>query len=769
MGLALLVAIVTVLAAGGSRTASMLRHSRTQWLHDLRAADVEIRFDPVARGIATSIVDSDIEAIDERLVTIGVMRKGLSSRWTPAALQLIPSKGDRPRVNRVKLLRGRCPRPNEAAAVVDRSMCAALDVNVGSTITVRASGIERTVPVVGVALSCEHLITPIHPQYSIPLQGTLAVLAVSEAALADTDIDTYRSNSLVIRVREGADPRAVAERLLKRPELSAGNILVREEQPSYAVSQMLIRVFDIYMPAISLILLLLATSILAFTLSRVVRQQRRSLGTQRALGYSATAIARAFLPFALAPVLAGLALGILIHGACARHFYRAYADCMGYVPLRDPGLGWPVAILSGGAILIAIVACMFTAMRMARIPPARLLRDDASIPAGGTEDTHFARVRRWLRMPSSVIMGIAHVVRYRWTSLVTIVVLAGVLTVILAFLLVHITHVREIDAGVARMGLDATVQFQNPVALDELTTHVNPSLLTIEPQITRVALLTAKGQARFRRVIGATAGAWVAGLKMAAGHRMTSSDVDVIMIDHWIANKQGLQVGDHVELAAGKNAPDVATCEVIGIMEGVSQGFAVVPLDVMQSLFFLPDLITDAQVASTLEDQELQKRLWTLPDVETVHTMSQARNAVSKNFEGGEKILTTALLLSLILAAVYLAIIALLDAAERGQDLAVLRAIGWRPRSMLAVCVTEVMARGLGAVALALPLAPLLARWLLGRIAEANHYHMELNHPWWLSLAVVGLGLIVIPLGALPAFRSVMRVSPAQALRNPTE
>ena len=769
VGLALLVAIVTLLAAGGVRTASMLRHSRSHWLDALGSADLEIRFDPLARGVADALKDPDVVAADERLLAAGVMRVGDSMRWTAAAIQMIPTEGPAPRVNRFHLLRGRMPRPDEPAAVVDRSVCKSFGVDIGTSISVRAADMERTVPVVGVALSSEHLITPIHPQYSLPLQGTLAILAVSEAAIAGEDVDTKRCNSLVIRIRPGADPRTVASRLMTRSELSAGNVLVREEQPSFALSKMLIRVFDIYMPTIAFILVLLATSILAFTLTQIVRRQRRQLGTQRALGYRVIDIARSFLPFALVPVLAGFAVGTSIHGACARHFYRAYADSMGYVPLRDPGVGWSLAALFFGYITIAVIACAVSAYFMAREAPAHLLRGDAAEPSPGSERAFLAPLRRWLRPPSSVLMGLSHVVRHRWTSLTTMLVLAGVLTVILAFLLVHVTHVREIDAGVARMGLDATVQFKDPVALEDLTPNPASDAMRIEPQITRTALLRTGGEERFRRVVGATANAWVAQLKMARGRRLTTADEHVIMIDHWIADEQNVRIGDTIELAAGKNTPDVISCKVIGVMEGVSVGLAVVPLEVMRTLFYLPDLLTDAQVAAPLDESELQCALWSLPQVETVHTMASARSAVAKNFQGGEKILITALLLSILLAAVYLAVIALLDAADRGQDLAVLRAIGWRPRSLFAVCVTEVMARGLGAVVLALPLAPVLARWLLRQIAKANHYHMELYCPWWVPLTVVSLALLVMPLGALPAFRSATRVSPARALRNPTE
>ena len=117
------------------------------------------------------------------------------------------------------------------------------------------------------------------------------------------------------------------------------------------------------------------------------------------------------------------------------------------------------------------------------------------------------------------------------------------------------------------------------------------------------------------------------------------------------------------------------------------------------------------------------------------------------------------------LAVIFLGVLAILDARDRGFDLAVLQAIGWRARTLLGLCMTEVLTRGVLALGLAAALAPWLARWLLGRISHANHYHMELLLPAWVFLAVCACALVLMPLSAWPAWRAARRVTPARALR----
>ncbi|MDF1701269.1 MAG: FtsX-like permease family protein, partial [Planctomycetota bacterium] len=119
-------------------------------------------------------------------------------------------------------------------------------------------------------------------------------------------------------------------------------------------------------------------------------------------------------------------------------------------------------------------------------------------------------------------------------------------------------------------------------------------------------------------------------------------------------------------------------------------------------------------------------------------------------------------------AALFLGVLAGVDAADRAHDFAVLRALGWRDRRIVTVCMTEVLARGGLALLLALPLAPVLGRLLLGRLALADFPQMTLELPVWVFALVGGAVLAALPLGGLPALRAATRVTPARALRRLT-
>ena len=65
----------------------------------------------------------------------------------------------------------------------------------------------------------------------------------------------------------------------------------------------------------------------------------------------------------------------------------------------------------------------------------------------------------------------------------------------------------------------------------------------------------------------------------------------------------------------------------------------------------------------------------------------------------------------------------------------------------------------------ALPLSPVLAAWLLDLATEAGYVHMQMSAPPWLFGLVIGGALVLMPLGALPAWRSSRALPPARVMR----
>lgn len=766
LGIALLVAIVTILIVGGMHTRALLQHTVDGWYERLGMADLEIVCFPTHRGAIDYAQEVEgIAAMEERLLVEGLLA-GRSIRPVPALVRILPEDA-RPKIDRLELLDGRLPKPGEKAVVVDRSVVHEYGLGIGDSVSLEVAEHKGEYPIVGVALSPEHVLHPVHPEYTLPLKGTVAVLYASAATTEGVE-HAERINSILFLFEEGADAEAIKTELLRVLPVSVSHVKPRETEPGRVFTGMIVKTFDIYMPSVAAMCVLIALTLLVLTCVRMVKRQEKTIGTLLAIGHRPHQIALSYVALAVVPTAVGALLGAVLQRPFALHLFDGYASSVGFAPPIDPGSGLELPLTIIGCLLVALLACTLPALWMARSRPAALLRPVILRRQRRRQNVvvhTVARLRDVLRLPISVVLGMTNIARRRWATTSAVLGLGGIFALVLAFLMVHVTHRVELERSVERMGLDATVVFRKPAypdAVEALGAAVDG---VAEPIVAKIALFEIGDRSLFRRLTGAPPGRWTGQLSLAEGRVFTDPWANEIVIDRWLADETGLAVGDAVSLYPFPNAPEGFELTLVGILDGVSLGSAVVPIEIARQLFGLPDQATAAQIATDMSGTTLESRLWAQAGVESVFDMQRAQSRVTGNFEGSESVLLFGLFMAIGIAVLFLAILAGLDAVDRAPDLAVLQAVGWRDRAVLGLCLTEVLTRGLLALVIALPLAPVLANWLLDRISAANHYRMTLETPSWLSLSLVGLALALIPLGAIPAYRASRQVTPARAMR----
>ncbi len=763
---ALLTAVVVILVVGGIRCRRMLVASRDTVYERLAHADLELRFAPTPPGVAREALEVDgVAGAEERLLLAGVLDPP-AKRPLAALVRVLPATGT-PRMERLEPMRGRLPRPDERALAIDRSLAATHGLGVGDEVVLRLRGHAQRLPIVGVFLSPEHVMWPIHPQYALPLRGTVAVVAVSAAA-ARISQRAPRVDSLLVDLAPGASEPTVRAALRKHLSVSIVDVVAARDRPGHVFTNRILDIFDIYMPTTAAMVVAVALGLLLLTLLRILEGQRVAIGTLRTLGHRSRHVAGAFLVVGLVPTAVGIGLGALTHGYFARVVFDSYAGSIGLPPLVDPGAGRALAATSVACLLVAAAACFLPALWLARRRPVTLLRDrgwDSSGRAEGLLLRAAAATRERLRMPLSVVLGLTHVLRHRGATLVAVLGLGSSFALVTAFLLVHVTHGHEVEAAARRMGLDGTVQFHEAVDEEAIAALARRAHGTAEPILSQRMWIVSEAGAHVWRTLLVPPGRWLGKQRLVAGRRFLRGDTQALLIDRWIARTQHLGVGAVATVYPYRDAPEGSEVEVVGILEGVGVGLAVMPIDTGRDLFDVPGLATGAHVVSGLPPAALEDALWQAPDVEAVFSMQRASAQVRESFRGSADVLLGVLLMAVGVAVLFLGALAWVDAKERAPDFALLTAVGWRGRSIIALCMTEVLTRGLAALALGVALAPLLARVLLARLASTNLPQMTLETPGWVFGVVIGAALALLPLGAVPALRAARRVTPARALR----
>jgi putative ABC transport system permease protein len=764
IGLALLVAVVVTLMAGAGRARGMLAASRADVLERLAIAHLDVRASPTHPGVSTEAGAIDgVADVEERMLFQGVLRgEGIPS--TPALVRLLPG-GGKPRINAIEVLDGRWPEDGEEAVLVDRSARRHRGIEIGDRIEVDVRGERHTFPVVGVTLDGEHALTPAHPDFEIPIPGAWAVIHLSAAAGAHY---TYadRVDSLLFRFEDGADRDAVEARIRQVLPVAINAVVRDESNPGQRMSGMVLHIFDIYMPTVAAVLIAVALALFVMTIMRIVRRQRPQIGTLLAIGHRPVPIALSLLTLSVVPTILGGLLGALAHPIVGRRIFDAHVHSVGWPPLVDPGPGPEGAVTLLACAGVAIVACFVPALLAARRMPQPLLRHGAwDVARTGVLVGLATKLRDLLGLPLSVVLGLTTVLRRRWATATAAIALAANFAIVLAFLFVHISHSEEVQATFDRLGLDGTAYFDAPQVEAGIRAQAPPEWTRLEPLITRIAWMDFPTGPDFMRLTCLEADSWIRKFPLARGRAFSGPAAAEMHVDHWVAKERGLDVGSRLRVHPFFTSPEGQEVEVVGILDGVSMGLIVMPLETGRRLYELPGMCTGIHIGSAQSRADLLAAMRALPDVESVVYLDDARDHVGTAFSAAQFIVSLALALAVIVGVIFLGILASLDATERTRDLAVLSSLGWRDRSVVGLCVTEVASRGYLALLLSLPAAPLLGRWILTRIEEANNYRMPLHDPAWVYVTVVVLGAVLIPLGAFPAWRAASALPPGRVAR----
>lgn len=264
--------------------------------------------------------------------------------------------------------------PDDTLGVLlSRPAAQALGVTVGDTVTLvgrldpqtATAAVERRLVVRG-------LVRWLYDYRGQPSVGT--VLAVMQDLAWQRAED--RVSALVVRVREGADPEAVVERLrAAAPRVEVNSIA--ELVAHFRQRLVYFRQLSYILGTISLgVTVLLIATLMTIT----VNERLGEIATLRAIGIGRWSIVRTVLAESLALTVAGGTLGVGLGWATAEHLDR--------ILTRFPGL--PAAIsffvpeprsltLAGATLLVTgVLAGAYPALLAARAPIAATLRAEAT-------------------------------------------------------------------------------------------------------------------------------------------------------------------------------------------------------------------------------------------------------------------------------------------------------------------------------------------------------------------------------------------------------
>ncbi len=259
--------------------------------------------------------------------------------------------------------------------LVSEAFAQARELKPGSRLRALINGKQRSLVVVGIALSPEFIFAGL---WGMPDARGFGIFWVDREVLAAAYNMEGAFNRAAFKLGPGAVPQATIAAVTRLVEPYGGReVFSRAEQVSHSMLDNEIkqqRVMGTLLPAI---FLGVAAFLLNVVVARLVSTQREQIATLKALGYANTAIAVHYLKLVMLIVLAGLLIGIFIGKELGYLLTRLYAETF-HFPSFEHRLT-PSLLLTGAGItvLTAGVGTLHAIAATARLAPAEAMRPPA--------------------------------------------------------------------------------------------------------------------------------------------------------------------------------------------------------------------------------------------------------------------------------------------------------------------------------------------------------------------------------------------------------
>ncbi len=756
----LALAVAMAMPAGLELALRSLVKTRDRFTSELQLADLEVRMLPEDVRNLPDWSDVDgIARVESRLLVPGTIDLGAGR--TIAALTVF-QRSPTPLVNRLRLIDGALFREGATEqAVVERSASAYGGLRVGQTVRVMVGQKEYRHEITGIAESPEFLMVAANPEYFLPEKGSLAVIFTSLDRIYE-GLGFLMVNDLIFTFKPGYDPKRLQAVILARLEgRTLERVIPRDEHLSRKHIEIDQEVFRIFEPAIGLVLGLMAFALVIINVDRLIRRQRREIGALLALGYGALRVVGAYLLGALGLAAAGIVLGTLGALAFRSAFLSIYAQAHGLAHVEahaDAG----VLLRGAGAVLAISVASTLLATRLLwRATPRALMRP--APPSAGEAGRALAALGGLVsRGPLGVRIALRNVLRHRWLTATTVTTVALALSVGVAYLVCLESMGSAIMESFSGQRWSRAVSFLYPTLDDAYNAILRlPGVAGVEPFIRAQGQLATDRRTLDTSVLGMRERGSLRAVTLRAG-RLAEGPGEIV-IGEDLARRLGLRLGSAAMLQLRNRQIPV---KVVGVKSDVLLGESLVAFSWAQELLELEDQATGAFVAYApgADTTALDAKLRRIDFVARLTHRDQLAAEFRSVLQDIRKLVMLVAFIALSVAVLFLTVGLSMTASERAGELATLRALGYGPRLIAQIVLTEAVAQVVLALVLVVPISRLVAEYL-NRLASEAWFSQPTVYPAALYGTIAAATLAFAVAATVPAVRRLQGMSIIHALR----
>ena len=750
---ALTIALVVASGIGGFITSlsvvDSLALARDEFYADARFADLFAAVKRAPHALASTLAAqpgvAEVQTTVEQMVRVEL--PGVSD---PILGQLIGMDPQRPfSLNRVTLAAGRAldgagvrRADGSLEVLVSEGFAQARGLKPGSTLKALVNGRQRTLIVVGTALSPEFVFAGL---WGMPDLRGFGIFWMDREALASAYDMNGAFNRIAIRLAPGASEPAVIDALSRLLAPYGGRqVNGRADQISHAMLDNEIkeqRVLGTVLPAI---FLGVAAFLLNVVVSRLVATQREQIAALKALGYPNRDIAAHYLKLVMLIVAVGLLLGMVVGDRLGAMFTGLYTEFFRFPRFEHHMAPWLLLVSMGITVATAVAGTLNAIMATVRLAPAEAMRP----PAPG-------RYRRTLLerlgirgMSPALRMIIRNMERRPWRTTISIGgVAAAVAIVVLGnFFRDAIEYIVDAQFNVA-MRSDVAVWMVEPGDdIARLDLARLPAVTQVES--TRFVPVTFRHGHRSERSLirGYDGRAVLYRVVDAENHATTLEGMGLVITDR-LADKLGMRVGDTLLAEVEEGRPRSVALTVGATVREMMGLNAYMDREALNRALGDGDLSSGYVLAVERGREEgLLEAIKSLPRVAGAFSKATMLRNMQEISARNVRIMST--ILTAFAAVIAVGVVynnARIALAERGWELASLRVLGFTRAEVSALLLGELAI----VIGVALPLGMALGFGLVhlisGLLASDQFYFPVVILPRtyaWAALCVLAAGVV---------------------------
>lgn len=765
IGIILVLGTAGVVAALNAR--AILAREIEKSYQRANAPDLILWFDKVDAALLDLVrARPGIAKVDARS-TAFLRIAGKSGEWFPMRLTVLPDFANQ-KVNLIHRDAGAWP-AGSGGLLIEQSGMPLLDAHEGEELRVRTpAGGVATIPVSGFVHD-----TAVAPStqdrmiygYVTPATAT----SLGQSAELDQLLVKLKARGSMSDVTEFTDDLSGWLKARNRAPLRADAL--SNTHPHAALMTAMLRVLEV----LAGIAFICSATLAAWMISLWMKREVRQVGIMKTLGARSSQLAWQYLALVAPLILLAVAVAMPIGTAVGRWVVK-YHETILNIDVSD----WAVPRSLAVEELLLAVGIPFLAMgmpivRAARSSVRRAIQDPGIIAPRGP----IAFTSRLIKMPGNRrwTFALRNTFRRPWRLSLTLLALSAGGALLLTAHNNYESLMRVIDTALAARTHDIEVQLQRPAPAAQLeaVARAVPDVEIAEAfRRAGVNLVVDDGasvtvrEGRRMLLCGYPVETRLLKLPLTEGRWPAATETDAVVVNRHVQTASpGVKLGGEITLRFRERQTKV---RVVGIVEEIGSPVIYAAFPTFETMTGLGDasalLRVKTQgdrpqlVAGALEQALIDARL--TPSF--VNTKSEFRTSLEEHFAVVFGVMKMIALASALVGAISLIATVSLGVLERAREIGVIRALGARPRSVIAIFLVEGGAVAFLSALLSIGGGIFFAR-LLGLMAERQLLHVAV--PLYVSrvgLLLLFCGVFLVILGVWLSVSRILRMSVRDAL-----